>query len=239
MEEAVMSMFNPKPCLGLTEKNTNEEIKNAAFQLVKEVGYMIIGTTSLDGRTPTARGLEVHQLDDSGDFFIGLAKGKPVYYELQKNPYIVGVIVRETVKRLSASVRISAHVRELPPEENQEIYKRYWELNPGTKALYHKDLDMFRIFVLDRGDGEIFHLPEDDEVCRLRFSFGGASKRPWAYEIDQEKCVGCGTCEEVCMEDVIFPNEEGKYFIHHFGCLECGRCAMNCPNDAIAKGFQP
>ena len=79
-----MSMFNPKPCLGLTEKNTNEEIKNAAFQFVKEVGYMIIGTTSLDGRTPTARGLEVHQLDDSGDFFIGLAKGKPVYYELQK-----------------------------------------------------------------------------------------------------------------------------------------------------------
>ena len=218
-----MTMFNPKPCLGLTEKNTNEEIKKAAFQFVKEVGYMIIGTTAMDGRTPTARGLEVHQLDDSGDFFIGLAKGKPVYYELQKNPYIVGTIVRETVKRLSASVRISAHVRELDPEKNQAVYRRYWELNPGTKALYHKDLDMFRIFVLDRGDGEIFHLPEDDEVCRLRFSFGGAARRPWAYEIDQE--------------DVIFPNEEGKYYIHHFGCLECGRCAMNCPNDAIVRGF--
>ena len=116
-----MSMFNPKPCLGLTEKNTNEEIKNAAFQFVKEVGYMIIGTTSLDGRTPTARGLEVHHLDDSGDFFIGLAKGKPVYYELQKNPYIVGVIVRETVKRLSASVRISAHVREKTRKSTEDI----------------------------------------------------------------------------------------------------------------------
>ena len=115
-----MTMFNPEPCLGLTEKNTNEEIKKAAFQFVKEVGYMIIGTTAMDGRTPTARGLEVHQLDDSGDFFIGLAKGKPVYYELQKNPYIVGTIVRETVKRLSASVRISAHVRELDPEKTRQ-----------------------------------------------------------------------------------------------------------------------
>ena len=48
-----MTMFNPEPCLGLTEKNTNEEIKKAAFQFVKEVGYMIIGTTAMDGRTPT------------------------------------------------------------------------------------------------------------------------------------------------------------------------------------------
>lgn len=232
-----MSTFNPEPCLGLTEKSSNEEVKRAAFQFVKEVGYMIVGTTAMDGRTPTARGLELHQLDEQENFYIGVAKGKPVYYELKQNPYMVGTLVRETVKRLSASVRISAHVVEIDPEERPEIYSRYWELNPGTKALYHKDLDMFRIFLLDEGEGEIFHLPEDDIVCRLRFSFGGGEKRPWAYEIDQEKCVGCGTCEEVCMEDVIYPTEDGKYRIHHFGCLECGRCAMNCPNQAISRGF--
>lgn len=231
-----METFNPKPCLGLTEKSSNEDVKNAAFQFVQEVGYMIIGTIALDG-TPTARGLEVHKLDNQANFYIGVAKGKPVYYELKKNPRLVGTIVRDTVKRLSASVRISAHVTEIEPKGNEAIYAKYWELNPGTKALYHKDLDMFRIFLLDKGEGEIFHLPENDIVCRVRFSFGGQEKRPWAYEINQEKCVGCGACEEVCMEDIIYPNKDGKYYIHHFGCLECGRCAMNCPNDAIERGF--
>lgn len=228
-----MSEFNPAPAMGLTEKNSNEEICRAAFQFIKEVGYMIIGTTSVDGKTPTARGLEVQQLDGEGNFYIGVAKGKPVYYELQKNPFLVGVIVRETIKRLSASVRISSHVKELSPQEYPKVYEKYWELNPGTKALYRKDLDMFRIFRLDSGDGELFHLPDDDIVCRLRFSFGGADARPWAYEINQDRCVGCGTCEELCMEDVIHPTKDGKYEIKHFGCLECGRCAMNCPNDAI------
>lgn len=228
-----MSDFDPAPALGLTEESSNEEIKNAAFQFVHEVGYMVFGTTAIDGKMPTARGLEVHYLDDAGNFYIGIAKGKHVYYELQKNPYVVGTIIRDTVKRLSASVRLSAHVTEVDPEKHPEIYTKYWELNPGTKALYRKDLDMFRIFILDSGEGEIFHLPDDDIVCRLRFCFGGACVRPWAYVIAQERCVGCGTCEEACMEDVIHPTADGKYEIKHFGCLECGRCAMNCPNDAI------
>lgn len=233
-----MGNYNPKPCLGLTQKNSNEEIRKAAFQFVHEVGYMVIGTTALDGKTPTARGLEVQYLDEKEDtFYIGVAKGKPVYYELKQYPYLVGIIVRETIKRLSASVRISAHVTELDPVNEKQIYDRYWELNPGTKALYRKDLDMFRIFRLDSGEGEIFHLPDDDIVCRLRFSFGNEKPRPWAYEIDQETCVGCGTCVEICMEDVIYPTENGKYAINHFGCLECGRCSMNCPNEAIRRGF--
>lgn len=151
--------------------------------------------------------------------------------------FIPTATVNETIKRLSASVRISAHVEELDPAEEKAIYERYWQLNPGTKALYRKDLDMFRIFRLDSGEGEIFHLPDDDIVCRLRFFFGNAETRPWAYEIDQETCVGCGTCVEICMEDVIYPTENGKYAINHFGCLECGRCSMNCPNEAIRRGF--
>lgn len=228
-----MSEYNPAPALGLNDESSNEEICRRAFEFVKEAGYMVIGTISLDGTSPTARGLEVQQLDREGNLYIGVAKGKPVYYELKKNPRITGVIIRETIKRLSASVRISASVSELLPADYPDIYKKYWELNPGTKALYRKDLDMFRIFRFDSGEGELFHLPDDDIVCRLRFSFGGARVRPWAYEISRERCVGCGICEEMCMEDVIHPTEDGKYAIRHFGCLECGRCAMNCPNDAI------
>ena len=105
-------------------------------------------------------------------------------------------------------------------------------MNPGTKALYRKDLDMFRIFCLDAGEGEIFHLPDDDEISRIRFSFGAGKKRQWAYTITQA-CIGCGSCAEQCMRNVIHCNENGKYEIDYQGCLECGRCYLTCPNHAI------
>lgn len=31
--------------------------------------------------------------------------------------------------------------------------------------------------------------------------------------IDQEKCIGCGTCVEICPLDTIRLNDEGKAFI--------------------------
>jgi len=230
-----MSEMKLYPVLDLTPENSNDEICAAAFDFVHDVGYMVFATTALDGKTPTARGLEVHYLDDKKRLYIGVASGKPSYLEFKKQPYLTGVIIRSTIRRLSVSVRISAHLTEIDPEEHPEIYAKYWELNPGTKALYRKDLSMFRIFLLDRGEGEVFHLPSDDEVRRVRFTFGEeASIRPWAYEIDKDKCVGCGICAEACMEDVIHP-ADSVYEIDHFGCLECGRCYMHCPNGAIMQ----
>lgn len=227
-----MSQYNPAPALGMTLDTPNDQVKQTAFQFAVDVGYMIFATISLDGTAPTARGLEVHYLDNEGNLYLGVAKGKPCYFEFQKNPWTTGVIVRETVGRLSASVRITTHLTEVDPAREPEIYQRYWEQNPGTKALYRKDLDMFRIFRFDRGEGEIFHLPEPDVTCRVRFSFGGESPRPWAYTIDKERCVGCGVCQEACMENVIHPGADGTYEIDHFMCLECGRCAMHCPTGA-------
>lgn len=235
MTDMTDELLRQYPVLTLKTEDSNEKICRTAFDFVHDVGYMVFASTALDGKTPTARGLEVHYLDESGRLYLGVAKGKPCYLEWQRYPYLTGVIIRDTVRRLSVSVRISAHLTEIDPARQPEIYERYWQLNPGTKALYRKDLSMFRIFLLDRGEGEVFHLPADDEVRRVRFAFGQQEIRPWAYEIDPERCVGCGVCAEACMEDVIAPDEAGIYRIDHFGCLECGRCYMNCPNGAIMQ----
>lgn len=229
--------FDPLPVFGLNESSTNEEKKKAACGFIRRGGYMIFGTVAMDGITPTTRGLELHFLDDEENMYIGVAKGKPVFYELMRSPYLSGCVTEMTVKDLALSVRINAHVKLLEPSEAPEIYERYWQLNPGTKALYAKDLDMFRIFILDRGEGEIFHLPEDDEVTRVRFSFGEQSVRPWAYEIGGS-CTGCGACAEACMKNVITPDGNGKYRINHYSCLECGRCYLTCPNQAIECNFR-
>lgn len=228
----IMSSFNPLPAFGLTEDSSNADKKRAAFDFIHEIGYMIIGTTAMDGKSPTARGLELHYLDGEDYFYLGVAKGKPVCHELMRYPYLVGCVTQMTVKDLAMAVRLNAHVTPVRPEDAPAVYEEYWRLNPGTKALYRKDLDLFRIFRLDSGEGEIFHLPEEDEIARVRFTFGGASPRPWAYEISG-RCVGCGVCAEACMRAVIHPNEHGTFYIDHFGCLECGRCHMLCPNGAI------
>ena len=52
-------------------------------------------------------------------------------------------------------------------------------------------------------------------------------------KIDPMKCVGCGTCLEVC----VFKGREiidGKATIDPELCLGCGRCVDECPNGAIS-----
>ncbi len=54
-----------------------------------------------------------------------------------------------------------------------------------------------------------------------------------AYVIDKEKCVGCGSCAEVCPAEAI--SEDGDHYaIDPDACLECGTCEAECPNEAIS-----
>ena len=53
-------------------------------------------------------------------------------------------------------------------------------------------------------------------------------------ELDQDTCIGCGRCQEVCPHRV-FAVSQGKAEIQDKDrCMECGACAMNCPVDAIS-----
>lgn len=52
-------------------------------------------------------------------------------------------------------------------------------------------------------------------------------------ELFPEKCVGCGTCVEVCPH-AVFVLDNGKAALAgKDACMECGACAMNCPAGAI------
>ena len=52
-------------------------------------------------------------------------------------------------------------------------------------------------------------------------------------ELREEKCIGCGRCEEVCPHGV-FRLVGQKARIHERdSCMECGACAKNCPVAAI------
>lgn len=54
-----------------------------------------------------------------------------------------------------------------------------------------------------------------------------------SLNLDEERCVGCGACAEVCPQQV-FVVEAGKARLaDRDGCMECGACANNCPVAAI------
>lgn len=53
-----------------------------------------------------------------------------------------------------------------------------------------------------------------------------------AYVIQNDTCIGCGTCEAECPVGAISVAEDGKYTIDAGLCAECGACADVCPVDA-------
>lgn len=53
-------------------------------------------------------------------------------------------------------------------------------------------------------------------------------------EINEEKCIGCGMCVEVCPHAVISMNGKGSAWIEdRDSCMECGACSRNCPTEAV------
>lgn len=52
--------------------------------------------------------------------------------------------------------------------------------------------------------------------------------------LDEEKCIGCGTCLMVCPHTVLEKSDGKVRIIDRDACMECGACTTNCPAEAIS-----
>ncbi len=59
--------------------------------------------------------------------------------------------------------------------------------------------------------------------------------------IDEETCVGCMGCMNVCpYEAIVFNREKGVCEVQDILCKGCGNCASTCPShSALLKGYKP
>jgi len=56
----------------------------------------------------------------------------------------------------------------------------------------------------------------------------------YVAKIDEDECIGCGTCVEKCHNQVLELNDDGKAELVGEECIGCGVCAYFCPENAIA-----
>ncbi|MEA1883419.1 MAG: ATP-binding protein [Thermotogota bacterium] len=52
-------------------------------------------------------------------------------------------------------------------------------------------------------------------------------------EIVENKCIGCGKCQEVCRYNAISKKNNGKYTVDPFACEGCKACVLVCPTKAV------
>jgi len=76
-------------------------------------------------------------------------------------------------------------------------------------------------------DAADMHLLMQPEVLTETDFYSGV-----AAVIDQDKCIKCGKCANVCRFEAI-PIINEKYIVNNINCEGCGYCAQVCPKDAI------
>jgi NAD-dependent dihydropyrimidine dehydrogenase PreA subunit len=52
--------------------------------------------------------------------------------------------------------------------------------------------------------------------------------------LDENKCLGCGICLEVCPHEVFTMNGRHVRINNKDACMECGACSRNCPAGAVS-----
>lgn len=217
-------MDNKQIILGLTENSGNDEIKEKAFKLIGEIRWVGFSTMGINRDKPSNRIFDLNLLDD-GNLYFGTAPGKPVYDEIMKNP---NVAITGTTKDW-LMFKMSGEVART---DDEEIIEKFYEVNQGTKALYEKAPDFFKLFYFTKGEGELLHLYKHNKIIRFRFGFGGVEPRPAHFSINND-CISCGVCENVCTTEAIIPGD--KYTIDPKYCLECGACYDACSVNAVEK----
>ncbi len=55
----------------------------------------------------------------------------------------------------------------------------------------------------------------------------------YEVKVDKNKCIGCGTCVNVCPQGVFVMKDGKAEAVNQKACVGCRACEASCPADAI------
>ncbi len=136
--------------------------------------------------------------------------------DLRENCFTFGKSARFTTEQ--------GFARMVSKKEALEILKKSEEDGLVHKA-YHANFDLKR---------------DETSICNCCNCCCGQVGGPtvnytnYISQVNQEICVGCGTCVEHCHTKAMKLNDDGKAESTEDLCIGCGVCAYFCPENAIS-----
>ena len=200
-----------------------------ALTCLKKLGYVGVldfATVDEDG-APQVRNISAIHFEGTDIYFL-TARGKYFASQLKRD----GRVQILGYTKYKETIRLSGKAIEVPKSEQKKWRDVLYLEQPYLENVYPgetKEIDT--MFVIRDYTIEYFCL-STRPITREYFAVGNAKIRPKGYVIT-DACIGCGTCQGVCPQNVI---TEGTPFVidaHH--CLQCGNCAENCPVQAIER----
>ncbi|BEP29257.1 4Fe-4S binding protein [Helicovermis profundi] len=191
-----------------------------AFKMLREIKSVVISTAT--NGVPTSRIVEIMDYDSGGVYFV-TCKAKPFYRNLIINNKIsITAMTKDFIQ-----VRLNGEVKKTDKIRVKDIFQK----NPSLNELFSGNTEIFSVFYLYKGNGEIFDLSgKNGKMMRERFSFGGESVNTSGCTITNS-CIECGICKKECPFDAISVGE--PFSIDPKKCDECGICYSLCPVNAI------
>lgn len=190
------------------------------------VGVLDFATVDEEG-APQVRNISAIHFEGTDIYFL-TARGKYFASQLKRD----GRIQILGYTKYKETIRLSGKAIEVPESDQKKWRDMLYQEQPYLENVYPgetKEIDT--MFVIRDYTIEYFCL-STRPITREYFAVGNAQIKPKGYMIT-ENCIGCGTCQSVCPQNVI---TEGSPFVidaHH--CLQCGNCAENCPVQAIER----
>ncbi len=194
--------------------------------LKNEIHSTIMATVD-ENNHPVTCVIDIMLVDSDGLYFL-TAKGKSFYKRLKNNPFVSVTGLKGETTMTSKSITVRGEVKEIGQTKLTEIFKE----NPYMAEIYpteesRKALTVFHIY---KGNGEFFDL-STKPITRASFTFGDIKALNDGYFIN-DNCVGCNLCVKNCPQNCI-DTEVVPYKIEQNHCLHCGRCKDVCPNSAV------
>ena len=182
--------------------------------IVEKIHSTVFATVDGEGR-PVTCAIDMMDYDDSGLYFL-TAKGKNFYERLKANENIAFTAMKGEDTLSCVAVSVQGKAKEIETEKLPDLFRK----NPYMEKIYpdvrsRSALAVFRVY---EGTGEVFDLSKQP-IERASFSFGGVQAKESGYFVT-DKCI------DITQKPVVIQQEN---------CLHCGNCYEICPARAIVR----